>query len=776
MNKFNEFINNELNQPQKMATTLPTGPMIVIAGAGSGKTRVITARMANLILNEQETPESIIALTFTNKAAGEMKERLIKFLGTNSRIPFVGTFHSYCLLILRSNPTLLPNPQFSIMDGDDQKSLIKKILKKNGLEKQFSPADILYQISNAKNKLEINFDDNLINPMFKEIYLAYETEKTSSHCLDFDDLLIQVLKIFQTNKNFRKSFQSRVKHILVDEYQDTNLVQHELLRYMALNDNKEFVAKSICAVGDQDQSIYSWRGAMATNMLKFQDDFAPVTVVKIEQNYRTVQPILDAANSVIDNNKERTPKKLWSEKKAKNRIMAVNCHSEIQEAKALASFIKCLPKETKLSNVAVLYRTHYQSRNIEEALIRNSIAYQIVGGIRFYERKEIKDLLAYLRLIVNPFDRTSFFRVINCPKRGLGDKFEEITYGHWLQNPLLDFKQILQVLLENPEVNLTPTKRTALNCFLSIFAGSNKDQAASSIIEDIVEKSEYISYLQRTFDPKEAESKIENVKEFVQSIYNFEKDKEDKKENTLENFLFEVALMQEKMNSKENKSDQVQCMTLHAAKGLEFNTVIISGLEEGMLPSSRSLYSDKDLEEERRLFYVGITRAEERLVLLRANYRNSFGQISDQVVSRFLTEIPDKLIKNLDISECSDIKTSVQFSAWMGLRNEASSIFTFSDFARKIKPAKRTVVNKGYTTKYRAVTNKPVASKPKFNNSNSVANATTCDWRKNQIVSHKTFGNGIIKKVEPRDTTTYYLTISFKTGDKKILSNFVQRV
>ncbi|MCF7800339.1 UvrD-helicase domain-containing protein [Candidatus Babeliales bacterium] len=762
MNNFNNFLNKELNEPQKQASTKITGPILVIAGAGSGKTRVITSRMANLIINENESHGSIIALTFTNKAAGEMKNRLTQFLGMSYNLPFVGTFHSYALLLLKANLHLLNNQQFTIMDAEDQKALIKKILKNSGLEKQFSPTNLLYQISNSKNKLDSELDQIFTNNYFKEIYLAYETEKNSSHCLDFDDLLLQLLKLFRENNEFRKKFQKKIKHILVDEYQDTNLVQHELLKYMALDNNKNFNLKSICVVGDQDQSIYSWRGAMASNMLNFQHDFAQTNLIKIEQNYRTVQPILDAANSVIKNNQERTPKNLWSEKKAKNRILTVSCHSEIQEASGIANFIKCLSKNTSLNNIAILYRTHYQSRNIEEALLRYSIPYKIIGGIRFYERKEIKDLLAYLRLIINPYDRTSLFRIINCPTRGLGAKFEKNLYSLWLKNPLLDFKQILELILNNSDTNLSVTKNNSVQNFLNIFSNLKKEDLASNILETIIDSIEYTDYLQKAFDQKEAQDKIENVKEFVQSIYNFEKNKEKISEKNLENFLSEVALMQEKMDSKEKNIDQVQCMTLHAAKGLEFENIIISGLEEGVLPSSRSLSTNKELEEERRLFYVGMTRAKERLTLFRSNYRNTYGQSNDQVISRFLLEIPENLIKNIDISENIELKTTDQFCQWLGIKNTNSNILTFGNFGKKIIPAQKILkTQKNNSNNFKSF------NKLTFNNN---------IWKKNQLVKHTKFGTGIIKNVEKKDEKDFYLTINFKVGEKKILSNFVKKV
>ena len=666
MNNFEDFLKNELNKPQKEAVMQEGGAMIVVAGAGSGKTRVITARMAHLIIKQNVNPLSIIALTFTNKAAGEMKERLINFLDTSAQLPFVGTFHSYCLLLLRTNIKLLPFSDFSIIDDDDKRSILKKILKKNNLEKQIAPRVLSFQISNIKNRIKTD-DDSYKNPLFKELYLAYESEKAASHCFDFDDLLIATLKMFKKHKDFKEKFQSRVKHILVDEYQDTNGVQHELLKEMGLNKNKEFVLDSLCAVGDEDQSIYSWRGALVTNMLSFKDDFAPVKTIKIEQNYRSVQPILKAANSVIENNKQRHPKKLWSSKKAKNRILSLICQSGYHEAGTIAEYLQTLPDKTRLSDVAILYRTHFQSRFIEESLIRRSIPYKIIGGIRFYERKEIKDLLAYLRLIANPFDRTSLFRIINRPARGLGAKFEELLYEEWSNNMLLDFKQILKHLLESTEHKLKGLKANSIKKFLLIFKKITKKDKPTDVLNKIIENSGYLAYLRKAHDKNEAETKIENIQEFARSMESYE---------TLESFLHEVALLQEKLDREQEESDHVQMMTLHAAKGLEFDTIIITGLEEGLLPSLKSLDSKDAIEEERRLFYVGMTRAKQRLILTRALYRNTYGQVMDKDVSRFVPEIPSRLLYNIDLSDIHPAKTRRLLAQWLGTKIE-QTVTTF---------------------------------------------------------------------------------------------------
>ncbi|KKP22602.1 MAG: hypothetical protein SZ59_C0005G0067 [candidate division TM6 bacterium GW2011_GWF2_28_16] len=785
MLNFNQFLEKELNNPQKNAATFDSGPLIVIAGAGSGKTRVITSRIAHLILNKNILPNSIVALTFTNKAANEMKERLNNFLNnfgnnnnfnTYSKSPYIGTFHSYCLLLLRTNSHLLNFKDFSILDGDDQKSLIKKILKKFGLEKQFSVNEMVYEISNFKNK--INHDEfELLTPIVKEIFHEYETEKAKAHNFDFDDLLLEILKMFKSNIDFRNNFQKKIRHLLIDEYQDTNGVQHELLRYMALDNNNKFNIDSICAVGDEDQSIYSWRGAMATNMQKFQHDFKPVELIKIEQNYRTVIPILNAANNLILNNKNRTNKNLWSDKKANNRILSISCRSGKQEAYAVTDIINNLcnnNNNNKLNEIAILYRTHYQSRNIEEALIANSIPYKIIGGIRFYERKEIKDLLAYLRLIINPYDKISLMRVINCPNRGLSDKFEEILDTEWNLNPLLDFKQILNFIINNNNIKITGTKKQAILDFLKLYKNIENINSIHDIIENIINNINYFDYLEKEYDNIESNTKKENIKELINSIYNFEK---DNVQNSLKDFLYSVSLIQEKIDNEKENNNQVQCMTLHAAKGLEFDTIIIIGLEEGLLPSSKSFNSLKELEEERRLLYVGITRAKERLILLHAISRNSYGQISDQVISRFLTEIPENLIKVLDINEKTSVQINFELANWLG--NKSNTVLTFQDFASDLASnmtfKSTSESEKLFNTKKQKIIKSKTNKKSITIFHKQESTLTPSPWAKNQLVSHPKFGVGLIKQTEKHDSE-YYLIIAFKAGEKKILSSFVTKI
>lgn len=779
---FTSFINQELNKPQQNAVLASKGALLVVAGAGSGKTRVITARIANLILNENVLPYSIVALTFTNKAAGEMRERLIKFLGTDKQLPFVGTFHSYCLQLLRTNASLLSFPQFTIIDGDDQASLLKKILKANGMEKFATPTSLVFQISTIKNKLFMG--DTEDNPygtnMIKEIYHAYEAEKHSAHAYDFDDLIFKVLELFQKNEAFKKRFQNRIKHVLVDEYQDTSHSQHALLKNFALNEDNKFILDSVCAVGDEDQSIYSWRGATVTNMLKFQKDFEPVTRIKIEQNYRSVQPILNAANTLIQHNRLRNPKELWSEKKANNRILRLSTRSGDQEADTIARLLKTLTPEKKLRDVAILYRTHFQSRALEEALLYHAIPYKIVGGIRFYERKEIKDILAYLRLIINPFDKISFLRVINYPSRGLGEKFEEQLLNAWNANPFFDFKELLVQVYQGNMFPIPPAKKASVEAFLSIYQELDKDLPITKVADKILAKTDYLNHLRTTLDAREADTKIENVRELLQSMMAFERKSNITQETagdnfdfsdpfaqatttsnnpSLENFLHDVSLMQEKIEENQ-QGDQVQLMTLHAAKGLEFETVIISGLEEGLLPSTRSLTTNEALEEERRLCYVGITRACEHLVLSHASSRNTYGSITDQLPSRFIDEIDSKFVQTLEVERIPSSLVTSQLREFLGLSQKKSSMVTF------FQAATNTIM-----TNQSRQSNQKV--QPKTQPTPPPGNPT---WYKNQSVNHKKFGRGIVTDVEPSSEGNFHVTAIFKEGKKKILSSFLEQV
>ena len=706
---FDSFLTTSLNDQQLKAVQQKNGSILVIAGAGSGKTRVITARIANLIINENVQPHAIVALTFTNKAAKEMQERITKFLDSKKNLPFIGTFHSYCLQLLKKNQHLLDTPFFSILDDDDQLKLLTGIINRFGLKKEVSAKELSYQISRLKTHVvDAQTMDDLYknNPLTHQLFNAYEQERKASKCLDFDDLLLEGFKLFANNKEFKKEMQDLVRHILVDEYQDTNILQHELLKQMAKN-RKGCAVDSICVVGDEDQSIYSWRGATIANILNFKHDFSNTSIIKIEQNYRSVQPILDIANHVIQHNRERTPKKLWSERKGKDRIRTLACLSEYQEGDVIAQFVKTVQNVQKTNEIAILYRTHFQSRTIEEALIKNSIVYKIIGGTQFYERKEIKDLLAYLRLIVNPFDRASFFRVINAPTRGLGDKFEELFYARWHHEPFLTFHEVAFKLIAENEV--AKTKKTALEQFLRVFEAIQSTDTPSKALETIIQRTGYLGYVKDSYDTEEATTRIENIQELLSALQHFETNNI----STITQFLDEVALMQEKLSEKEEHKKAILLMTLHAAKGLEFDTVILAGLEDGLLPSSRSSIDLEKLEEERRLFYVGITRAKERLLLTRARFRYAFRNMTDQQPSRFLDEIPEELVSVEDCSYWKSPQMHDYFNTWLRVKVsfKQPTVYTFG-------PARKTDAIK--------TTNKPATSS---------VNKSLGGWKKNHPVS-----------------------------------------
>lgn len=744
---FNDFISNKLNPAQTKAVTTINGPLLVVAGAGSGKTRVITARIAHLMINHHVQPHEIVALTFTNKAAREMKERIEQFLGSSKMLPFIGTFHSYCLRLLKKYAHLLESPFISILDEDDQHKILQGIITRNGLNKKITAKQLSYQISQIKNQSVHGIQYDLANnKMIEEIYRAYEHEKMLSKTLDFDDLLLQTVSLLKKNSIFRNNLQNTIRHLLVDEYQDTNIVQHELLKYIALNDEKQFAIDSVCVVGDEDQSIYSWRGATVANILNFTKDFKKTEIITIEQNYRSAQPILDIANHVIEHNSSRNPKRLWSEKKGTDRARALVCLSEYQEAEAIAQLLKSIVLKNKtLDSVAILYRTHFQSRAIEEALIKHSIPYKIVGGVQFYERKEIKDILGYLKLVINPFDRASFVRVINSPLRGLGAQFEELFHSRWALEPFLSFKDIAQKLIQ--ENQLTKLKQHSLSSFVDLFDSIDHQSTPQSAVESIIQKTNYYSFLKEEYEPQEAITRIENIKELLGALHHLHATGIQ----TIAQFLDEVALMQEHYRKEDsNGNNPVLLMTLHAAKGLEFNTVILTGLEEGMLPSTRSLTNEEQIEEERRLFYVGITRAEERVLITHCRYRYTFGTMTDQRSSRFIGEIPGRLLAAQDCSYWQQKDFSHYFSEWLSGAGH--------------KPA---IVNGAITPSYKSQPTQKITQKE---------HTMPLLWKKNQPVCHEKFGMGIIKDIEIKSDKNYHLTVQFKTGTKKIDARFVQVV
>ncbi len=775
---FNNFLQNNLNNAQKQAVHHEAGSVLVVAGAGSGKTRVITARITHLMLNKGVAASSIVALTFTNKAATEMRERIASFLGDRTDLPFIGTFHSYCVQLLKKHQEHLINPFFSILDSDDQQKMLQAILQRNGLQKQFTPKNTAYQISQMKNHTvdpSHPATEHLTHPMLTDIFNAYETEKKASKALDFDDLLLETLRLFQKNNVIKNRFQEKVRHILVDEYQDTNVVQHELLKAMSLIDDT-LAIDSVCAVGDEDQSIYSWRGATVTNMANFKKVFPGTTIITIEQNYRSVQPILTIANHTIQNNSCRTPKTLWSEKKGNNRIQKLLCLTEYQEARAIAQLLLVAKSKYGLNNVGILYRTHTQSRALEEALLKDSIPYRIIGGIQFYERKEIKDLLAYLKIIANPFDRTSFFRIINVPTRGLGDKFESDFYTRWANEPFATWRDIIKQCMADGSLGRAKTE--TLISFAGILKGLEPTTLPSKALEEIIVRASYLSYIKNNDEPQEAQARLDNIKELLDAVKHFETNNI----TTITAFLDEVALMQDKMSKQNRDTHAVSLMTLHAAKGLEFDLVILPGVEEGIIPTTRSLNSNDALEEERRLFYVGITRAKEHLLISYTKHRYSYGQMIDQLPSRFLHEIPPHLIPLEDCSYWSVAQVHQFCADWFGEKLQKTSDIYIPSFAEA--SAGRPSFSNDISTNKFSKTARPECpgrgvskgAKKQHAAIPEIKTQSTSVWKKNQPVKHAKYGIGTIQDIEEKASGDIHLEIKFKIGVKKIVAQFVQRL
>jgi DNA helicase-2/ATP-dependent DNA helicase PcrA len=756
---FNDFVQTQLNQEQQHAVVAKDGVFLVCAGAGSGKTRVITARIAHLILNHAVDPGAIVALTFTNKAAHEMKERVRNFLPAGSAVPYVGTFHSYCLRLLKIYGHLIQKTDFTVLDSDDQESLIKNIIKRHNITKKITARTVIGAISHTKNNA-VHYQDasvgHIQDPLLQQLYLLYEQEKQASHALDFDDLLLLTLKLFQTQPIFKQQFQTRTQHILVDEYQDTNKVQHAILKEMALNP-EGFSGTSLCIVGDEDQSIYSWRGATVSNIVNFKHDFPTARTITLEQNYRSVQQILDVANHVIQYNTERNPKNLWSNQTGNDRVRLLTCASSYQEGAMIASYGKHLKRTKNLNKLAVLYRSHYQSRALEEALLHQSVPYKIIGGTQFYDRQEVKDILAYLRLVNNPFDRIAFMRAISTPSRGLGEKFVEQFFEVWDQQPFLDVRGIVQQFLTQNLV--TGIKKESLLEFDKVLGAVQKTDTASFISEHIIKSVQYITYLKDAWEAEEAKSRIENVKELITAM----KASEERGSKTLSDFLDEVALLQEHIKKSEDDQDFVRLMTLHSAKGLEFDTVILTGLEEGVLPSSHSVFNPETLEEERRLLYVGITRARERLLMTASKYRVMYGQAQDQRHSRFVAELPKNFIKQHDASSWNTEQGNMYVQEWLAGRSSIASPFDSAQDERNKHTSSQSMER---------------ASKPTLNitlpTKSKLANGSV--WKKNQPVKHATFGIGIIEQVEEVTGQSPRLTIRFSAGTKKSSANFISSV
>lgn len=729
-----------LNKEQKEAVQHTEGPLLIMAGAGSGKTRVLTHRIAYLIEEKSVPPRNILAITFTNKAAREMKERVESLVGRNSDQIWVSTFHSMCVRILRRDIERIGySNNFTILDSSDQLTAMRQVLKDLNIDpKQFDPRAMIHHISNAKNELQTakmiaETANTYYDKQVAEIYEAYEKMLRKNESLDFDDLIMQTIHLFKRVPEVLEYYQHRFQYIHVDEYQDTNHAQYYLVKLLAER------YKNICVVGDSDQSIYRWRGANITNILSFEKDYQNARTILLEQNYRSTQSILDAANEVISNNPGRKPKKLWTENKRGNKITLFEGNSERDEALFVIETIQELIRSNqyKADEIAVLYRTNAQSRAIEDALMKSQIAYQMVGGLKFYERKEIKDIIAYLRLITNPHDDISFERIVNVPRRGIGATSLERLRAYATEHDMSMYEAISEIDF----TGVTARAANALDKFKTMIDSLVQQQeflSATDMVEQMLELTEYEASIESE-GTLEAQSRLENIEEFKTVTQNFEKTSEEDK--TLVTFLTDLALVADIDEVDENDPDQqnkVTLMTLHSAKGLEFPVVFLIGMEEGIFPHSRSMDDQEEMEEERRLAYVGITRAERELYVTHATMRTLYGRTSFNPRSRFIDEIRDDLIEKINSDKGSS------FSQFQSERTD-------SVYKQNVVKARKRRAKKIETT----------------------TGAESEMWKTGDKAIHKVWGTGTVVNVTGKGEEME-LDIAFPapTGIKRLLAKF----
>ncbi|MEG0843173.1 MAG: DNA helicase PcrA [Romboutsia sp.] len=726
-----------LNPAQREAVEKIDGPVLILAGAGSGKTRVLTTRIAHLMEDKGIQAANILAITFTNKAANEMRERVEEtILGLDTKDMWISTFHSCCVRILRKDINKIGyNRSFVIYDSADQVTLVKDCLKELNLsDKVFEPKAIISAISGAKDKLystkqfKAMHQSDARMSKIADVYALYQDRLKRNSALDFDDLIYKTVELFKEVPDVLDFYRSRFRYIMVDEYQDTSKAQYELIKLLARQH------QNICVVGDDDQSIYGWRGADIRNILEFERDYEDVHVVKLEQNYRSTQVILDAANTVISNNIERKRKKLWSEKKEGELIKIQVSDNEIDESDFVVDTIYKIAKKEHRSykDFAVLYRANAQARSIEDALNRSQLPYNIYGGTKFYERKEIKDLVAYLRVIQNPQDDISLKRIINVPRRGIGlrtiEKIED--------RASLKQESIYSVLIDiETNSDISTKARSSISGFVDIVGTLRTIKEVypvSKLIEKVLDGTGYLDELEKD-KSEDAQDRIDNLKEFISIAIEFEQNSEEK---DLETFLTNVALTSEINNDEEN--DRVSLMTIHTSKGLEFPVVFLIGMEEGIFPISRAVRSmnDSDIEEERRLCYVGITRAKEELFMTYTQKRTLYGKTNPAIASRFMEELPEECITRL---------------------NQPQRNLTYSK-------ASYNILDK-YSKKYMNTINKSVtATKVNATIKDSKKETNIDDIKLGSKIHHPKFGVGTVVSVIGSD-----LTIAFEQqGIKKI--------
>lgn len=742
-----------MNDKQAEAVQTTDGPLLIMAGAGSGKTRVLTHRIAYLIDEKYVNPWNILAITFTNKAAREMRERAIA-LNPATQDTLIATFHSMCVRILRREADYIGyNRNFTIVDPGEQRTLMKRIIKQLNLDtKKWNERSILGTISNAKNDLldEIAYEKqagDMYTQVIAKCYKAYQEELRRSEAMDFDDLIMMTLRLFDQNKDVLAYYQQRYQYIHVDEYQDTNHAQYQLVKLLASR------FKNICVVGDADQSIYGWRGADMQNILDFEKDYPQAKVVLLEENYRSTKKILQAANNVINHNKNRRPKKLWTQNDEGEQIVYHRANNEQEEAVFVASTIDNIVREQgkNFKDFAVLYRTNAQSRTIEEALLKSNIPYTMVGGTKFYSRKEIRDVIAYLNILANTSDNISFERIVNEPKRGVGPgTLEKIRSFAYEQN--------MSLLDSSSNVMISPLKGKAAQAVwdlanLILTLRSKLDSlTVTEITENLLDKTGYLEALQ-VQNTLESQARIENIEEFLSVTKNFDDNPEITVEgetglDRLSRFLNDLALIADTDDSA-TETAEVTLMTLHAAKGLEFPVVFLIGMEEGVFPLSRAIEDADELEEERRLAYVGITRAEQILFLTNANTRTLFGKTSYNRPTRFIREIDDELIQHQGLARPVNSSFGVKYS------KEQPTQFGQGMSLQQALQARKSNSQPQVTAQLQALN---------ANNSHETS------WEIGDVATHKKWGDGTVLEVSGSGKTQE-LKINFPgIGLKKLLA------
>ena len=716
-----------LNKEQQQAVQHTEGPLLILAGAGSGKTKVLTVRIAHL-LAQGVNPYEILAITFTNKAAKEMKSRVEGLVGDVANRIWLSTFHSFCAKFLRFelDNFLGYNSNFTIYDTSDSQAVIKAALKALNLDDKYYPVGaMLGAISDAKNKLLFASDfrkqaRDFYQQKIADVYEYYERELRKNNALDFDDLLLVAVKLLQSNEAVLDKYSKRFRYVMIDEYQDTNHAQYLLAKLLASH------WKNIAVVGDADQSIYAWRGADIQNILDFEKDYPNCTSIKLEQNYRSTKIILDAANAVIENNEGRPKKNLWTDKTEGAKIQHFTAQSEHEEAAFIGDTIakKHDIHGVPYGDMAILYRTNAQSRVLEEALIKRALPYTMVGGTKFYDRKEIKDVLAYLRVLYNPFDDLSLLRIINVPKRSIGATTVAKLQDYARANGTSLFMTLTQLHLVDSIKGKTKEKLEEFGILIFTLVAEMEDRTVLDILESILDRTGYLAQLEESTDPQD-QARAENIGELLSVAKDFQ---DTNPSGTVEDFLEQVALVND-VDSFEQEESKVTLMTLHAAKGLEFPIVFLGGLEEGLFPHSRTLMNPEEIEEERRLAYVGITRAEKELYISNATTRTVFGRTSSYLPSRFIDEIPEELVD--------------------GLR------------------AKRKVPDdiKRHVPQHMSVTSRPV-TKP------IIRNEVIADWKIGDTAIHSKWGNGKVINVAG-EGAGMKLTIEFPTqGVRVVMAKF----